>query len=138
MRQGKTSDFTAFGESPGDLFNVRISETLERFSRSMVVTGSRLPKTTAKYEQIMRRFIGFAGDKVIGELKVGDFGKFKYDMVVSKKKSSTIATAMSVFCKYASFLKDAFSEGFGPRGDQDDEAQGPPDLARGPRKMGDR
>jgi site-specific recombinase XerD len=109
MDKRKTIDLTGFGERPGDLFNVRISETLERFSRSMVVKGSRLPKTTAKYEQIMRRFIGFAGDKGISELEVGDFGKFKYDMVVRKMKSSTIATAMSVFCKYASFLRDHYS-----------------------------
>ena len=86
-----------------------ISETLEGFARSMVVKGSRLPKTTSKYEQIMRRFIDICGDKAIHELKVEDFGKFKYDMVVSKKKSSTIATTMSVFCKYAAFLRDHHS-----------------------------
>jgi site-specific recombinase XerD len=43
---------------------------------------------------------------VIGELRVADFGKFKDDMILRKKKSSTIATAISVFCKYAAFLRD--------------------------------
>ena len=88
---------------------MRLSETLESFARSMVVKCSRLPKTTSKYEQIMRQFIVFSADKAIHELKVEDFGKFKYDMVVGKKKSSTIATTMSVFCKYAVFLRDHHS-----------------------------
>ena len=86
-----------------------ISETLEGFVRSMVVKGSRLPKTTSKYEQIMRRFIDISGDRAVHELKVEDFGKFKYHMVIGKKKSSTIATTMSVFCKYAAFLRDHHS-----------------------------
>jgi integrase/recombinase XerD len=85
---------------------MKLSETLEEFRCSMVVKGSRLQHTTEKYDQIVRRFIAFTGDRVIGELRVGDFGKFKYDMVLRKKKSSTIATAMSVFCKYAAFLRD--------------------------------
>lgn len=66
---------------------MRISETLDGFSRSMVVKGSMLPRTTDKYEQIMRRFVGFAGDKVINELEVGDFWKFKYDMSSAKRRA---------------------------------------------------
>jgi hypothetical protein len=46
-----------------------ISETIEEFRRSMVVKGSRLPNTTDKYDQIMRRFISFSGDRAIHELQ---------------------------------------------------------------------
>jgi integrase/recombinase XerD len=108
MDQVSKIDSGAIGEGglSGGILNMKMSETLEEFRRSMVVKGSRLKHTTEKYDQIMRRFIAFTGDLVIGELRVGDFGKFKYDMVIRKKKSSTIATAMSVFCKYAAFLRD--------------------------------
>ena len=84
---------------------MRLSETLDDFKRSMVVSGSRLPNTTEKYERIMRQFINVVGDKEIHELRVGDFGDFKYGMVLKKMKTSTVATAVSVFSKYASYLK---------------------------------
>ena len=61
---------------------MRLSETLDDFKRSMVVSGSRLPNTTEKYERIMRQFINAIGDKEIHELRIGDFGDFKYGMVM--------------------------------------------------------
>lgn len=118
MSKGKTIDFKAFGEGQvqRDLLNVRISETLEEFSRSMVVKGSRVPKTTAKYDQIMRRFIGFAGDQGIHELQVEDFGKFKYKSRQEKEEVAkitflTVANLLSALAITAPETKNRAASG---------------------------
>jgi site-specific recombinase XerD len=85
---------------------VKISETEQDFDKFLRVHGKILTTDSRKkYWKIMKQFVAFTEDKEIHDIAVADFGNFKDRCYLSGNKSSTIATALSIFVKYALYLK---------------------------------